>query len=293
MSLDQSRLIGLKILSNKRVAQCPACALNGGDKNKNHLVIYPDGKYGCVVDKSEEHSKIIWKLAAGQSVDYIAPETTSIKKIEVERTWPINKLESLVRDHSYWNKRGISDETVAPFRGGVAVTVGQMQGRYVFPMFKNENTIIGFTGRRIDGKSDMKWKHLGKTSLWKWGDINEIKKTKRAILVESIGDALKLMEYGVKDVLCIFGLNLSETVLGLLISLSPNEIIISTNRDNSEKEQGQKAAIRIKKTLDTFFNPSTINIIHPPENRKDWGEATKEEITKAFSHEFTGNTNNG
>lgn len=299
MSLDLSKLVGLKRLSGKQIAQCPACALDGKDASKNHLVIYADGKYGCVVDNTEEHSKIIWKMVGFNSgEDNFVVTEKPMEKIEAEQTWPATKLDALVHDYTYWNKRGISDETIAPFRGGVAVTEGKMTGRFVFPIFKDQNTLVGFTGRRIDGRPDMKWKHLGKTSLWKWGGFEEIKKSQRAILVESIGDALKLMEYGVKDVICIFGVNLSQTVLALLITLNPKSIIISTNRDlekirprTGEKYfVGQEAAERIKITLDTFFNQGIVDIIHPPAHRKDWGDSTKEEIQNTFSHELAKST---
>ena len=33
---------------NKVIARCPACAAEGGDKKGEHLVIFPDGKFGCV-----------------------------------------------------------------------------------------------------------------------------------------------------------------------------------------------------------------------------------------------------
>lgn len=33
----------------KRIGRCPACAEQGGDHKAEHLVIYDDGRYGCVV----------------------------------------------------------------------------------------------------------------------------------------------------------------------------------------------------------------------------------------------------
>ena len=35
-------------------AQCPACATAGADSTGNHLVVYPNGKYGCVANPGEE-----------------------------------------------------------------------------------------------------------------------------------------------------------------------------------------------------------------------------------------------
>ncbi len=109
------------------------------------------------------------------------------------------------------------------------------------------------------------------------------------MLVESIGDGLKLIEHKVRGPRCLFGVNLSEELLGHLIAVNPACIIVSTNRDIEKmnggrvKRAGQEAAERIKRTLDKFFRPDTVKIIHPPEGVKDWGEATKEQIQQAFA----------
>lgn len=287
MSLDLSRLIGLRASGGgKHTAQCPVCAAGGNDlTGKNHLVVYPDGKFGCAMDQTEGHYKAIWHLVGkGGSGTYDGATTTPEdppELVELPRTWPPSVLDRLVKDDSYWHGRGISSETLAPFRGGVAVEA-QMKGRYVFPMFDATGMIVGFTGRALDSKKTPKWKHLGKTSVWVWGGLDEIESTRRAVLVESIGDALALMEHGVKDVLCIFGVHMSQAVLAALVGANPASIIVSTNRD-VEHTVGQVAAARIKSTLDKLFNSDTITIIHPPDGVKDWGLASPDQIAAAFN----------
>jgi hypothetical protein len=53
----------------KLVGPCPACRAIGRDNTGNHLVIYPDGRFGCAAHQSteadwgqrEDHLKAIWK----------------------------------------------------------------------------------------------------------------------------------------------------------------------------------------------------------------------------------------
>jgi hypothetical protein len=49
MSLDISKLQNLRMRGEKRTAQCPACAEAGADQKGEHLMISPQGHFGCVV----------------------------------------------------------------------------------------------------------------------------------------------------------------------------------------------------------------------------------------------------
>ncbi len=241
-------------------------------------MIMPDGRYGCCIDTSDQHSKMIWALAGSGTeggTTYEVPEP----RVELPRTWPVAVLDRLVKDYSYWEGRGIAEAIVAPFRGGVA-TDGQMKGRFVFPIFDAHGEIHGFTGRRLDGRDQMKWKHLSRTATWVWGGIDEVEASGRAILVESIGDALALIQGGVPDVICIFGVTMSQAVLAKLIELNVKEIVIATNRDNERINAvtgessfpGQDAARRIEKTLLKFFGTEVVRTAHPPEGGVPEGE---------------------
>ena len=46
--IDAEQLQNAKARGNKIVARCPACAEAGNDKAGNHLIIYKDGRFGCV-----------------------------------------------------------------------------------------------------------------------------------------------------------------------------------------------------------------------------------------------------
>lgn len=288
MALDPTKLTNARpVAGGGFIAQCPACAESGNDlSGKNHLRIFPDGSYGCAVDRSDSHYSRIHALAGinadPSAVSPLPPEP----KLEVDTVWPASILERLVKDTSYWNGRGISDATLAPFRGGVAMT-GQLANRYVFPVFSENGDIIGFNGRRIDGKHDKPWKLLGPSSRFLWGGLEEIEAAGRAILVESIGDSLMLREHGVPESICLFGTNMSQTVVGHLITINPSSIIVSTNLDIEKivngrlKRPGQEAALRIKRTLDAFFDDGVVSILHP-EGAKDWGASSSAQIHAAF-----------
>ena len=49
MSLDLTRLENVHEEGRKTIARCPACAERGMDETGEHLIIQPDGRFGCVV----------------------------------------------------------------------------------------------------------------------------------------------------------------------------------------------------------------------------------------------------
>lgn len=64
MSLDVTKLENaVRKSDGKIIARCPACAAAGGDTKGEHLVVFPDGKYGCVAyPKYKAHNREILKL---------------------------------------------------------------------------------------------------------------------------------------------------------------------------------------------------------------------------------------
>ncbi len=68
MSLNLSKLENPKRIGDKTTYRCPACKEKGQDKSGEHLVVYPDGKYGCIMHPQDsEHNKIIYALAGEQN----------------------------------------------------------------------------------------------------------------------------------------------------------------------------------------------------------------------------------
>ena len=67
MSLDRSKLQHVRDLGNGGyVAQCPACAEVGGDKQGQHLKVDAAGRFCCVINAGKDgdaHRKRIFALA--------------------------------------------------------------------------------------------------------------------------------------------------------------------------------------------------------------------------------------
>jgi hypothetical protein len=222
---------------------------------------------------------------------YIAPIISpkpllkSIKKFDQEF------LKDLIPDHSYWVNRGISEETVSQFKGGVMREKGKMANRYVFPIFNSKEHLIGVSGRDLTGKSKIKWKHQGQKSEWKYPlqvNYDGLKDFTSVILVESIGDMLALWEAGVKNSIVTFGVELSIPLLNLLLKLDPKKITISFNNDENNSLAGNNAASKTKNRLLRHFDANQIQILLPPsaQNTKDWNEVLvkngKESIKEKF-----------
>ena len=77
------------------------------------------------------------------------------KEIEIEniKYWNKSSFDKMVKDHSYWLNRGISESTLEQFRGGI-VKVGKMKDRYTFPIFDSKDRIVGVSGRYINNITD-------------------------------------------------------------------------------------------------------------------------------------------
>jgi len=65
MNIDLLKLENCKNYGNKIIARCPACKELDKDKNGNHLIIYSDGRFGCIIYPKKdgvEHRKRIFQL---------------------------------------------------------------------------------------------------------------------------------------------------------------------------------------------------------------------------------------
>ena len=187
-------------------------------------------------------------------------------KLEHIKPIPPEALSNLIKDHSYWEGRGVSPMTMKLFEGGKAVK-GAFLDRYVFPIFSVTSTgnrkLIGCTGRDITGKSPIKWKHKGSTAKWGYPlqvNLDIIKDKKEVVIVESIGDMLSLWEAGIKNTLVMFGVSLSAHLLMCLLRIYPDKIIIALNNDGYNGA-GNKAAWKVKKTLNKHFDEDDVIIM--------------------------------
>ena len=63
MSIDVSLLVKPRLVGDKVISQCPACAEDGADKSCNHLCIYDKGSgaFSCVAHQGDhEHNKRVF-----------------------------------------------------------------------------------------------------------------------------------------------------------------------------------------------------------------------------------------
>jgi len=211
-----------------------------------------------------------WLINKGVNPNFearkIEPRVTQTKIFKNEL------LHKLLPDHSYWNDRGITNDTIKVFEGGVTHS-GKMAYRYVFPIFNHKKQIIGFAGRDLkpDQGQDAKffrpkWKLIGDKSKWRFPLIvnhDLIRRSRQAILVESIGDMLSLWEHGIKNCIVTFGVSLSPDTMSLLTRLDPDRILVSFNNDSGNNNAGNKAAYGARKKLLQFFDEDQITIKLP------------------------------
>ena len=216
--------------------------------------------------------------------------------IEMEKTYDKSILDKLFPNYNFYKKRNISDETQKAFQVGLAGN-GNMYRRMVFPIYNDSSQIIGFSGRRVDDNNFAKWKHIGKKNNWVYPAYlpnketvdKTITKERKVFLVESIGDAMALYEHGIKNVLVIFGLSVSTSIISYLSGKSLDKIIIAGNNDfNSEENRGLIASIKNYIKLSSYFDLDTLAIKVPPKGSNDLGEAHEggEDLSEWSTHSY-------
>lgn len=278
MILDLNKIDGLKPKSGGGyIGRCPSCFENGIDKNKmNHLYINANGTFGCVVDTSPEHYRRIEELAGAKGGKApIEQPYRHEESVIIDKIYPESALLRLLPDTRYWNGRGISNETLSKFKGGLAHS-GSFRFYFVIPVYNEQNQIIGWTGRfTLDETKYKKPKvrHHGRKSKWLFPlHLNKaaILAKREVVVTEGLADVLSLFEAGIDNCLCLFGSSLSPKLLTCLIALNLRCLIISTNNEPDNNNIGNNAALKIKEKLSKFYGEEKI-IIHLPD-RKDINE---------------------
>lgn len=209
----------------------------------------------------------------------IAPKNYAEEPLEGEKTFNPAIIHELCKDHSYWVGRGVSEATVREFGGGVDLQ-WKLKNRYVFPVFNGHNKIVGLFGRDLTNNPKVpKYKILGRKKEFRWPlflNHSLIQEKGEAILVESPACVLKLWDCGIRNAVCLFGIEISPSLIGLLIRYNLKSIIIATNNEPDNDSVGNKAAEKIKSALLNYFDPSNVKIKLP--TKKDFAEMSCEEI---------------
>ena len=141
----------------------------------------------------------------------------------------------------------------------------KMGGRVVFPVFSEcGSLVIGAAGRVIYEKEYLqKWLYndgfKAGEYFYGWNEaLDEISSTKQVVIVEGMGDVLRLYEAGIAA-LGLFGCSLSVSQLKMLNRIGISNLIIMMDGDIP----GRKAASRIYDMTSAYFN---VNVITLPEN---------------------------
>ena len=160
-----------------------------------------------------------------------------------------------------------------------------MYQRVIFPIFRKDGRIHGFSGRKVTQDERPKWLHMGKSSNWLFPYYNieavrDVICEKESVhIVESVGDCLSLYDRGVKNVLVSFGLNISPTFISRLSLLPIKKIFISFNNDKtSSVNRGFEGAIKSIFKLVESLDFDKIYFMPPEEN--DFGEMNESQIEK-------------
>jgi hypothetical protein len=270
-------------------------ALYRGGNNPSSLRIYKDsgvwkdfardvsGNLIQLLKETPGGSSFIPQVVNGQtenSSESIEKKLTDFKYVKV---FDPELLKKLKQDHSYWINRGVAKQTLMNFKGGLCYT-GAMAGRYVFPIFDEGERILGFSGRSVFENNPVKWKHIGEKKNWCYPcflSSDQVREENWLVVLESIGDMLKLWDNGVKNSIVSFGLSQFDQIYYKIIELDPSKIIISFNNDRLRgvEDHGTKAAIKFARGLCKYFNKDKIKII-PPKTKNDFGEMNEEEINE-------------
>lgn len=271
-------------------------ALYRGGDNRTALQIYKDT--GVWKDYVQETGFLPLKALVEKSCGDLSKEdadnilknlgeTTSkplnkqIETVSVEELYKEEELEKLLPHYDFYNKRGVSSALLKKLKGGLS-TQGQMYQRFVFPIYNENQHIVGFAGRDMSNKDGRpKWKHIGKKTKWTYplfhpNFFEENWQKKDIILVESIGDFLSIRENSKLQCLVTFGLDVSPSLINSLISINPRQIFLSLNNDIDSKEnRGLNSSIKNYLKLLSFFDPDKIKICLPVKN--DFGDMDKED----------------
>lgn len=259
-------------------------------QNKTSVCIYPDSQLviDFVTGEKMGYRGLISRvlnLKNGDLDNYLAnkkyslydPEASKPRpKIKMPKTFEKSLLNNILPLYGYATNRGISIDICKRFCcGEVGHVKGKLHDRFVGPVFNSKRDIMGFWGRDITGKSPKKYMIIGAKNFFVYPafiNANTIKEKRSVYLVESPFDALTLFECGIENVLCLFGVEMSLSVLNFLLRINPDKIIISINNDLiNGGSAGNNAACKLEKRLNKYFDRHQI-IVKLPSLCKDWNE---------------------
>lgn len=139
--------------------------------------------------------------------------------------------------------------------------------RIMFPLDDINGNPIGFSGRIYNSISKSKYINTKETPIFKKGELlynyyrakDEVRLSKKLILVEGFMDVIRLYSIGVKSVVALMGTSLTKEQIMLLKRISKT-IIINLDGDSA----GKKAMFEVGKVLEE--NGFDISVIYLKDN---------------------------
>jgi hypothetical protein len=243
------------------------------------------------VADSDEILKSIYEGSKDFSI-----RTKPTERLEEEKTYDVRCLKRLLPNRQFFLDRGISDATLDEYKGGYATT-GTMYGRFVFPIFRDDGVIHGFSGRWVKNKeTSVKWLHNGKTRNWMYplhtigGVLEAIEEKGFIILVESIGDSLALTNAGFRNHFVVFGLNINAKLLSILSSFSCPIHLCFNNDILAKQNRGTNNAVKHVLNLASQVSFERLFLSPPPKN--DFGDMDMRHIQE-FCNGFSSQDHKG
>tara|TARA_Y100000004_G_C8850718_1_gene384603 strand:- start:236 stop:841 length:606 start_codon:yes stop_codon:yes gene_type:complete len=185
----------------------------------------------------------------------------------------------------YFLSRGYRKETLQFF--GVRDSddkTGPFKNRAVIPINNSDGMEIGYIGRAtrdfiqpkyIWSKGFRKSQHLYNYH----NATGAILGTDSLFLVEGQGDVWRLWECGVKNVVGLFGREISSTQKRLLLNSGATKLIVLTDNDQA----GRESKIKIKREMGRLFK-----LIFPKMSNKDLGDMQQDKIQKQILNNLRG-----
>lgn len=198
-------------------------------------------------------------------LEQIKKETTEREKKEVPNlSVQRNRVQSfLTIPSNYYIKQGYSPEVLDKYDVGDCLNKSsELYNRAVVPLYDSQHKIAqNFMGRRIDDSLYIpKWKPSKDINPKKWlFNSWHWDKPRKIILVESIGNVLRLEQAGIKNSGGLFGNNISKEQIEIIEKFKPEEVILLMDND----EGGRIGNMLIPKHLRNF----RVSVAKP-----DWGD---------------------
>jgi DNA primase len=174
----------------------------------------------------------------GQTGERQEKETPKKRKPGTKKNSPLTFQLQLDPDHPYFEKRGLTKETMEHFGLGYAHK-GIMKGRICIPLHDHKGNLVAYAGRALEEKlAEEEGKYKFPANFLKslvLFNFHRIKEFKTLILVEGFFDCFKIHQAGYPNVCALMGTAMSDFHEKLIIAHFKS-IIIMLDDDPAGKE---------------------------------------------------------